>query len=66
MRISAVLHPAVIFALPNGAGFLQDRDGPSVNCADHWPFLLNCQNQISSAGMNPQSIQLFQLGAAAG
>jgi hypothetical protein len=53
MRIGAVLHPAVLVALSNRAGFLQHCNRPSAKCAGRWPSLFNLQHANLSARTNP-------------
>jgi hypothetical protein len=63
MRIGALLHPAVLFALSKGANFPQHFDSPSLECAGRWPSLVSHHHRESpSSGMNPQTIQLFRFG----
>ena len=44
MRIGAVLHPTVLLALADGAGFVQHVDRPTAQGADRRPSLLGHQH----------------------
>ena len=48
VRVGAVLHPAVLLALADGAGFLQNTDRPAAQCPDRRPPFLRHQHRDRS------------------
>jgi hypothetical protein len=66
MRISSILHPTMLFALSNGAGFPQNSDGP-LERTGRRPTFSSCQHRTALSAKNeslsPRVVPLFDCNA---